>query len=250
MQDIFDHLMRSEVRYQPSDNYMSNQPDINEKMRTILYDWLVDVHLKFKLLPETLYLTFNYCDRFLERKTVSRSRLQLVGVTCMLIASKYEEIYAPEVRDCVYITDRAYNKEEIYRMERHILATLQFDMSAPNIASFMKRFVKAAGGDQRFRMIATYFAELSLQEYKMLKYRPSQIVAAAISLALKAQKKRTWSQTLENYTTYTESSLGPCIHDLTAIVKKAATATQYVAVRNKFANSKYFEVSKISVADL
>lgn len=86
-------------------------------MRAILIDWLIEVHLKFKLLPETLFLTVNLIDRFLEKAIIQRTKLQLVGVTSMLIASKYEEIYAPEVRDFVYITDKAYSKEEILKME-------------------------------------------------------------------------------------------------------------------------------------
>jgi G2/mitotic-specific cyclin-B, other len=86
-------------------------------MRAILIDWLIEVHLKFKLLPETLFLTINLIDRFLEKAVIQRTKLQLVGVTSMLIASKYEEIYAPEVRDFVYITDKAYSKEEILKME-------------------------------------------------------------------------------------------------------------------------------------
>jgi cyclin B len=93
--------------------YMSSQPYINERMRTILVDWLVEVHLKFKMVPETLYLTVHIIDRFLEDNRVRRSKLQLVGVAALLVASKYEEIYPPELRDLVYITDRAYNKQEI-----------------------------------------------------------------------------------------------------------------------------------------
>eukprot|EP00161_Ancyromonas_sigmoides_P006665 TRINITY_DN1769_c0_g3_i6.p2 TRINITY_DN1769_c0_g3~~TRINITY_DN1769_c0_g3_i6.p2 ORF type:complete len:230 (-),score=102.70 TRINITY_DN1769_c0_g3_i6:250-939(-) len=229
---------------------MSHQPDINDKMRTILFDWLVDVHLKFKLLPETLYLTFNYVDRFLERKAVSRQRLQLVGVTCLLIASKYEEIYAPEVRDCVYITDKAYTKQEIYRMERHVLATLGFNMTAPNAGSYLKRFIKAAGGDSRLRMAATYYCELAMQDYGMLRHPPSLLVAAAVSVALRGQRRRAWTPTLERYTGYSESGIAGCAADLTAVVKRAATATQYTAVRNKFSSAKFLEVAKLPVAEL
>ena len=90
-------------------------------MRSILIDWLVEVHLKFKLVPESLYLTVNLIDRYLEREQVHRSRLQLVGVTAMLIACKYEEIYPPIVKDFVYITDNAYTKEEILEQERKML---------------------------------------------------------------------------------------------------------------------------------
>lgn len=86
-----------------------------------MVDWIIEVHLKFKLLPETLFLTVSLIDRYLEKVKIMRNNLQLVGVTSMLIASKYEEIYAPEVRDFVYITDNAYKKEEIFEMEHSIL---------------------------------------------------------------------------------------------------------------------------------
>src|SRR3569833_1886307 len=96
---------------------MEKQEDINEKMRSILVDWLVEVHLKFKLVPESLYLTVNLIDRYLEKEQVNRQKLQLIGVTAMLIACKYEEIYPPIVKDFVYLTDNAYTKEEILLME-------------------------------------------------------------------------------------------------------------------------------------
>jgi hypothetical protein len=108
--------------------YMTKQQDINEKMRSILIDWLVEVHLKFKLVPESLYLTVNLIDRYLDKEQVNRQKLQLVGVTAMLIACKYEEIYPPIVRDFVYITDNAYTKEEILEMERKMLQVLDFNI--------------------------------------------------------------------------------------------------------------------------
>lgn len=76
---------------------MDSQPEINDRMRAVLIDWLVEVHQKFELNPETLYLTINIVDRYLAVKSTSRRDLQLVGVSAMLIASKYEEIWAPEV---------------------------------------------------------------------------------------------------------------------------------------------------------
>jgi hypothetical protein len=80
-------------------------------MRRILVDWLIDVHMKFKLLPETLFLTINLVDRYTEVTQIKRKNYQLIGVTCMLIASKYEEIYPPFIKDFIYITDQAYSKE-------------------------------------------------------------------------------------------------------------------------------------------
>lgn len=88
------YVMQNENR--PHD-YIDSQPEINESMRAILVDWLIDVHRKFELSPETLYLTINIVDRFLAIKIVSRRELQLVGISAMLMASKYEEIWPPEV---------------------------------------------------------------------------------------------------------------------------------------------------------
>ena len=97
--DIYTNLRRKEMELAPPVNLMSSQDDINEKMRTILIDWLIEVHLKFKLRHETLFLTVNILDRFLTVQKVARQRLQLVGVVALMIAAKYEEIYPPEVSE-------------------------------------------------------------------------------------------------------------------------------------------------------
>jgi hypothetical protein len=96
--EIHQWFRHAEEMFMPPRNYMDMQKNINIKMRAILIDWLVEVHLKFKLMPETLYLTVNFIDRYLACQPCPRRKLQLVGVTCMLLASKYEEIYFPEVR--------------------------------------------------------------------------------------------------------------------------------------------------------
>lgn len=111
--DMYAHFREKEAITSVRPTFMESQSHINERMRSILIDWLVEVHLKFKLVPETLYLTINLIDRYLEREEVSRPKLQLVGVTSLLIASKYEEIYPPELRDLVYICDRAYTRQDV-----------------------------------------------------------------------------------------------------------------------------------------
>jgi len=92
---------------------MTSQNDINEKMRAILIDWLVDVNVKFKLVPECLFMTWNIIDRYLTIKQVTRHKLQLVGVAALLIACKYEEIYPPALKEFVAICDKAYTPKQI-----------------------------------------------------------------------------------------------------------------------------------------
>lgn len=209
--------------------YMATQGDINEKMRAILIDWLNEVHFKFKLMPETLYLTVNLIDRYLERKPVIRQKLQLVGVTAMLLASKYEEIFAPEVRDFVYITDKAYTREQILEMEAWMLRVLEFRVSVPTPFVFMNRFLKAAEADARVTLFATYLVERSLQEYKMLAHAPSKLAAAAVNIAVRTLRGRgAWTNTLTFFSGFTEEELRGAITDMQDVISLGAASSLQV----------------------
>jgi hypothetical protein len=244
MVDIMKYLMDTEASRVASANYMSKQSDINAKMREILVDWLVEVHLKFKLQSETLFLTVNLIDRFLERRAVSRTKLQLVGCTAMLIASKYEEIYAPEVRDFVYISDKAYTRDQILAMESIVLNTLGFHVTVPSILRFAERFAKVAKCDEKTTNLAKYLIELTLQDYKFLNFLPSQIGASAVNVAMKMTGDSSpWNSTLEKHTTYTESQLSECCTEISLLCAK--DPPKYRAVRKKYASPKFDEVSLI-----
>ena len=143
---------------------MNTQQDINQKMRTILIDWLIEVHHKFKLQPQTLWLTVNILDRYLEKVQIMRSKLQLVGISALLIASKYEEIYPPEVKDCVYITDNAYDRQEILAMETTVLTKLEYMITVPTGYHFLIRYLNCIQASERTRNLASYYAERNLQE--------------------------------------------------------------------------------------
>ena len=116
----------------------------------------------------------------------------------MLVASKYEEIYSPEIRDFIYICDKAYTKEQILHQEREILRVLDFDITAPSIHRFLERFTKIDQSDSVISSFARYLGELTLYELKMYSYNPSLIAAAAIYTAKKALKRpHAWSAYLE-----------------------------------------------------
>lgn len=237
--EIYEHFRSNEGVAGPSAEYMTAQSDVNEKMRAILFDWLVEVHLKFRLKTETLYLTFNLIDRFLEKCRISRSKLQLVGVTCLLLASKYEEIYPPEVRDLVYVTDKAYRREHILRMEGTILRALEFRLTVPTHYKFLVRYIKAAQCDTRTKLIAYYFCEKCMPEYAMLQHKPSMIAASAVYLAMKSiNSPKCWTSTLEHYAKYSEADLQTCAKQIIDIVQKAPTA-QLQAIRKKYAQAKF-----------
>lgn len=242
---MYDIFRQAEKTFQINPNYMSSQPYINDRMRTILVDWLVEVHLKFKMVPETLYLTVNIIDRFLMQKQVRRSKLQLVGVSALLVASKYEEIYPPELRDLVYITDRAYNKTEILTMENEIVTTLCWNMTVPTTHSFLCRFLKAAHADRTMVQLACYIAERTLQEQSMVKYLPSTVAASAVYVARTSLQRHPWSPTLVQYTKLDEPGLQACLNEMKGFIKDDSSQQQ--AVARKYANSRFGAVSKTPI---
>jgi hypothetical protein len=200
------------------------------------------------MVPETLYLTVSVIDRFLALKQVRRSKLQLVGVAAMLASAKYEEIYPPEIRDLVYITDRAYNKHEILEMENQIVTTLKYDFTVPTTHSFLCRYLKAAHADRTMVQLSCYLAERSLQEYTMLKYNTSVIAAASVLVARKSLNRHPWSPTLVKYTGYDEPDLADCIEEMKRYITESEQTAQAAgaqqAAQKKYASPKFGSVSR------
>lgn len=181
--DIFEYLRDLECKSIPNPQYMNHQDDIGWRTRGILIDWLIEVHTRFHLLPETLFLTINIIDRFLSKKVVQLDRLQLVGIAAMFIASKYEEVLSPHVANFKHVADDGFTEEEILSAERFILGILNFDLSYPNPMNFLRRISKADNYDIQTRTIAKYLMEISLLDHRFMAYRPSHVAAAAIYLA-------------------------------------------------------------------
>lgn len=245
VKEIFDYLLQEEDKYLPKSHYMIKvQNDINEKMRAILIDWLVDVHLKFKLVPETLYLTVNLIDRYLSQVAIPRQKLQLIGVSAMLIACKYEEIYPPEVKDFEYVTDKAYTREEILDMEGKMLHCLNFNLTTTSSYRFLERFAKVGRFDDKEFNLARYMLELALVEFKMMKYLPSNLACSAIYLVNKLEKREGWPEIMTKHTKYNETQLRACARDLCLLLQNAGKSNLQ-AVKRKFSSSKYLEVAKI-----
>lgn len=247
--DIIAYYRKTENSSCVSPNYMALQFDLNEKMRAILIDWLVEVHYKFQLIEETLFLTVNLIDRFLERQTVPRKKLQLVGVTAMLLACKYEEVSVPLIEDLVLISDMAYTRKEVLDMERLMVNTLQFDFSVPTPYVFMRRFLKAAQSDKKLELLSFFIIELCLVEYKMLKFPPSLLAASAIYTAQCSLyfPIKQWSKTSEWYSNYSEDQLLECSKLMVTFHQKAG-AGKLNAIHRKYSSWKFGYAAKAEPA--
>ncbi|XP_008804857.2 cyclin-A2-1-like [Phoenix dactylifera] len=245
-EDIYTNLRAAELIRRPSPNFMETlQYDITQGMRGILIDWLVEVSEEYRLVPDTLYLTVYVIDRFLSHNHIERQRLQLLGVTCMLIASKYEEICAPRVEEFCFITDNTYTKAEVLIMESQVLNYLGFQLSVPTIKTFLRRFLRAAQACYKvpalaLGYLANYLAELTLIDYSFLKFLPSVIAASAVLLARWTldQSDQPWNLTLEHYTSYKASDLKATVLALQELQMNSKNCPLN-AIREKYRQQKF-----------
>ncbi|CAL5384851.1 unnamed protein product [Camellia sinensis] len=242
--EIYKNLQASERKKMPRTDLVERiQGDINASMRAILIDWLVEVAEEYSLVPETLFLTVNYIDRYLSGNVIPRQRIQLLGVACMMIAA---------VEEFCYVADNTYFKKEVLQMESSVLNYLKFEMSAPTAGCFLTRFVRAAQGINEFLSLllkvpsmqlgylANYLTELSLLEYGMLCYAPSLIAASAIFLAkfILNPSKRPWTLTLRHYTLYKPSDLRDCVKAIHRLVCNIHSSS-LPAIREKYSQHKF-----------
>ncbi|KAM0198038.1 hypothetical protein ACHAPQ_002936 [Fusarium lateritium] len=238
--EIFEYLRDLECKSIPNPQYMSHQDDLEWKTRGILVDWLIEVHTRFHLLPETLFLAVNVIDRFLSEKVVQLDRLQLVGITAMFIASKYEEVLSPHVENFKRIADDGFSEAEILSAERFVLSTLNYDLSYPNPMNFLRRVSKADNYDIQSRTIGKYLMEISLLDHRFMAYRPSHVAAGAMYLARLMLDRGEWDATIAYYAGYTEDEIEPVVH---LMVDYLARPVIHEAFFKKYASKKFMKAS-------
>ena len=190
--EIFEYLRVLEEATMPNPDYMDHQDHLEWHLRGILVDWLIEVHTRFHLLPETMFLAINIIDRFLSARVVELEKLQLVGITAMFIASKYEEVLSPHVQNFKHVADDGFSEEEILKAERFVLAALNYDLSYPNPMNFLRRISKADNYDIQTRTLGKYLLEISLVDHRLMSFHPSHIAAASMYLARLILKRGEW----------------------------------------------------------
>lgn len=205
--DIFGYMKELEMKYRPNPHYMTSQPELKWSYRSTLIDWIVQVHSRFQLLPETLYLTINIIDRFLSKKTVTLNRFQLVGASALFIAAKYEEINCPTLKDIVYMLDNAYTREDIIKAEKYMIDTLEFEIGWPGPMSFLRRISKADEYEYDIRTLAKYLLETTIMDPKLAAAPPSWLASGAYFLSRVILGSNNWSSKHVYYSGYTQEQI-------------------------------------------
>ncbi|XP_022346838.1 G2/mitotic-specific cyclin-B1-like isoform X1 [Enhydra lutris kenyoni] len=226
VKDIYAYLRQLEEEQAIRPKYLLGR-EVTGNMRAILIDWLVQVQMKFRLLQETMYMTVSIIDWFMQNNCVPKKMLQLVGVTAMFIASKYEEMYPPETGDFAFVTDNTYAKHQIRQMEVKILRSLNFGLGRPLPLHFLQRASKIGEVDVEQHTLAKYLMELTMLDYDMVHFPPSQIAAGAFCLALKILDNGEW--TIKNkYATSKHAKISTLAQLNSALVQDLAKAVAKV----------------------
>ncbi|XP_044744887.1 G2/mitotic-specific cyclin-B-like [Coccinella septempunctata] len=247
VEDIFSYLREMEVKYAVEKDHLQDHKTTSS-MRATLVNWLIELQVSFKLNVETSYMCVSLLDRYLQlNKDIGRETLQLVGVSALMIASKYEEIYIPEIGDFVYVCDDSFSARQILAMERDILATLKFSLGKPTAIHFLRRYSKVARASQLQHCLAKYMLELALIDYQMCHILPSHQAAAACCLAIailteEMDLSKVWSPTLVHYTTYKLSDFKHVIRKFAVLLDKE-DKSKYRAVSEKYAQASNHKIS-------
>ncbi|KAI4468276.1 cyclin [Holotrichia oblita] len=247
VQDIYKYLLELEDKFSIEKNFL-NKHKSTPHMRTVLVNWLVEVHVNFKLLLETLHLTVAIIDRYLQsNKQISGNTLQLVGTAAMWISGKYEDIYILDISDLVYICDNTFSKKQFLEMECDILKKLDFNLGRPLSLQFLRRFNKIAGATFEQHSLGKYILELSLINYDICYVKPSLQAAAACCLAIGIlndllDPSKVWTDLLVHYSTYTFKEIKPLLALMANAINKA-DVTKYKSIHTKYSSTNFSKIS-------
>ncbi|OBA20794.1 A/B/D/E cyclin [Metschnikowia bicuspidata var. bicuspidata NRRL YB-4993] len=242
--DIFPYLHELEKKTLPDPGYLYKQTQLKPKMRLILVDWLVEMHQRFRLLPETLFLAINIMDRFMSVEVVQIDKLQLLATGSLFIAAKYEEVFSPSVKNYAYYTDGSYTEAAILEAENYILTVLSYDLNYPNPMNFLRRISKADDYDVDLRTLGKYLLEISLVDHNFIGILPSLCSAAAMYIArIILNKHHAWNGNLIHYSGgYKVDDLRDCV---ALIVRYLDAPIEHDEFQKKYASRKFLRASVV-----
>jgi len=239
-------LEQEEVHAINPHDYLSKvQTEVRDTQRAFLLEWIIDVHRKFKLRPETLYVGQFIIDKFLSKKAIKNTQLHLLGVTTLLISTKYEEIYPPDLRDLLAVSENKFTKTQVLDMEKEILYTLEYNLTAPSAYRFMERFRKLSAhtDDNEVFFYAQFVLEISLLEASFLQFKTSYLSDADLILSTKQLKKvDCWNKEVQTITGYSTQDLSEVVKEVRLFCHEINP--KFISIlKYKFSKPEYMKVS-------
>lgn len=247
-QDIDNYFFDIEMRFMVDIDCIRNQSEITERMRFLLVDWVMVVHSKIKFHPYTLYLSINMIDRYIKEVNIKKSNLWLVGITCLYLAGKYEERYFAPHTDFIHISGHEYSKEQLFNMEKKILNTLNFSLTAPSSLYFLNLYIKQLPMNDHYKHLCYYILELCLLDFKMNKFRPSTIAYGSILISnVLKNDSDTQIDIIKNYIKCKLDEFLECIIFQIELINQSAEKNHHAF--KKYSSTQYNNISSIIISD-
>ena len=183
---IYQNILANEkVNYLNIKPIFGNHFDINDIHRTILVDWLINVHLYFKLSDECLYLSIKLIDIFLARTTnFTKNKLQLLGICSLQISSKYIEQLHPSINDLSDLCDKCYEKKDIIQFEKYLLQINDYIIEQDQVLNYYDLLCLILRINIKYYYFGKMLLDLTLLDIDFYKYQKNTIVFSICYLIL------------------------------------------------------------------
>lgn len=220
-----------------------NEKDVSFEMRSLLIDWFIAIHDKLSLCDDTLYLGIFLIDRFLDGRSISTNKLQLVGITALFIASKFEEVISPDLNSFIELTDHSFSEIEIKKAEKYMLYTLDYQIKYVNPLYFLRRVSKANNYEKKSRKMAKYFLELMTLHKEFYKFKKNVTCTTAMYLSRKICQTDVNKNLFFFYSRLERDDIKECFDYL---VKLIYSEPKYMNLEAKYNRETSFYVNTIA----
>jgi len=231
--DVIEYMHEMDSQTRPVVETIDLQPELQWYMRPYLIDFLIEIHLQYRLRPETLYLAINVIDRYVSKRVVFKKHYQLVGCAALWIAAKYEDAKerVPSVQELGTMCCGAYEESSFLQMEGHVLSTIGWQLGHPTAEAWLRLFSIGAHREQAGEFeaastghLARFMMELTLFHRSYVGLKSSDIAAGALLLSRyilgKPRRASDESEGILAVARLLDSHLGEHMSSISAVVMK------------------------------
>ncbi|XP_072045600.1 G1/S-specific cyclin-D2-like [Amphiura filiformis] len=186
---VLNNLLAAEDKYTPCSDYFGNhfQQELRPFMRKMVAQWMFEVCEEQQCEEEVFPLAMNYLDRILAIVRLRRNQFQLLGATCMFLASKLKDTAPLTAEKLIIYTDNSITLDQLLQFEQLVLCKLKWDLSAITPHDFIEQILHRLAISRlqatQLRKHAQTFIALCATDYTFAMQPPSIIAASSVGAA-------------------------------------------------------------------
>mmetsp|Transcript_30345 Transcript_30345/g.40037 ORF Transcript_30345/g.40037 Transcript_30345/m.40037 type:complete len:271 (+) Transcript_30345:154-966(+) len=170
------------------DDYTTFKDGVTGKQRMILFDWLVDVQVAFQLSDSSLFLAASLFDRYcMSTQTVKKKYIQLYGIVCLLLASKFHNEASPSTfsaKNCVSLIQNTFPLKRVLEAEYEVLLQVKHRLAIPTVMTFLHLLWEVTELPVGARELSSYLVHKTLYSNKLVAMRPSTLSTCCLYIAM------------------------------------------------------------------